>query len=325
MSQWAHSKTETVISRQRRQVLKGFRSRTNALATGLIAVTVLVPTSVAAQQQFQFVISARDAKGRVVTGLKRDEIVMLENGVANEIVKVEPFHMPVKLTIAVDNGISSHDALSHYRTGLDGLVKALPPEIEVALLSMAPQPRFVVTSTLDRNRILRGVTSFAPEEATPRFADTLVEFSKRLQDELKKTNRFDSLPVLVLISTTSPENFSYRATEISAALQFLQARKTSIYVAMTTTSRANMGEQPMLAIPLVKATRGRYEALSNTARLATLLPEFGAEIAAQHTQHDTQVLVTAVRQQGLTGPLQNPRIELTRPNVKGEVSLDGLP
>ena len=109
---------------------------------------------------------------------------------------------------------------------------------------------------------------------------------------------------------------------------FLEARKTRVYVTMTTTmagAGTSQGEQPMVAIPLTKATHGRYEALANTSRLTTLLPEFGTEIAALHQLRYNQLLVTAQRQQGLKGQLQNPRIELTRPNVTGEVSLDGLP
>jgi hypothetical protein len=296
-----------------------------ALSAGLIAVTVLAPVSVAAQEQFQFVLSARDADGRPTTDLKRDEIVMLENGIANEIVKVEPFHVPVKLTIAVDNGIHSRDALAHYRSGLEGLARALPPEIEVALITMAPQPRFVVTSTLDRTRLRRGINGFAPEEATPRFADTLVEFSKRLQEEFNRTKRFDSLPVAVLVSTTSSEHTSYQTPQIATAMGFLQTRKTRVYVTMTTTNQGTQGQQPLLGIAVTKATRGRYEALANSSRLATLLPEYGAEIAALHKQRNNQILVTALRQPGLTGPLQNPRIELTRPNLTSDVSLDGLP
>jgi len=292
--------------------------------SGLIALTALAQTSVATQEQFQFVVSARDADGRALMDLQRDEIVMTEDGIANEIVKVEPFHVPVKLTIAVDNGILSRDALAHYRSGLEGLVKALPLDIEVGLLTMAPQPRFVVAPTLDRNRVRRGINGFAPEEATPRFADTLVEFSKRLQDEFTRTRRFDSLPILVVISTTSSEHTSYQNAQIRSAMGFLETRKTRVYFTMTTTTQGTQGQQPLLGIALAKATRGRYEALANSSRLATLLPEFGAEIAALHKQHDNQLRVTALRE-GVKGQIRNPRIELTRPNISGVVSLDGLP
>ena len=308
----------------------GFRGGVAAAAgwIALVALATLTPAIVRTQEQFQFVVSARDAGGRPVVDLRREEIVMLENGVANEIVKVEPFHIPVKLTIAVDNGIHSRNALVHYRAGLEGLIRKLPPDMEVALLSTAPQPRFVVRPTMDRVRLLRGINAFVPEDATPRFADTLVEFSKRLQEEFYRTKRFDSLPVILLVSTTAGENYSYRATEINTALDFLSTRKTRVYVAMTTTGidpTTDAGHQPTIAIPLVKATNGRYEALSNTSRLMTLLPEFGDEIAALHQRRNNQLLVTASRQEGLRGPLQNPRIELTRSNLKGQVSLDGLP
>jgi hypothetical protein len=294
----------------------------------LIAVLCVATAAVATQEQVQFVVAARNADGQPVTDLMRDEIVMRENGVANEIVKVEPFHLPVKLTIAVDNGILSRDALGHYRTGLDALIKALPADMEVAIISTAPQPRFVVTATTDRAKLLKGVTSFAPEEATPRFTDALVEYSKRLQDDFKKTKRLDSLPVLLLVSTTSAENSSYEAQQIRDALNFLATRKTRIYATMTTTMQgagATQPQQASIAIPLTKATRGRYEAIASSARLATLLPEYGADIAALHTQHNNQLLVTAARQQGLKGQLQDPRVVVTRPNVTAALSLDGLP
>jgi hypothetical protein len=303
----------------------GFRSRAIVLATGLIIAGVMLPTPVITQEQFQFVVAARDAEGRPVTDLKTSEVVMLENGKPNQIVKVEPFHVPVKVTIAIDNGILSREGLAEYRTGLEGLVKALPPEVEVAIIAMAPQPRFVVQSTSDRVRILRGLSAFAPENATPRFIDTLVEFSKRLQDDFKKTKRIDSLPVLVMVSTTSAQTTSYQATDLAAAVQFLEGRKIRTYVTMFTPlgQTKNQGDQPVVAMPLANATRGRYEAVNASSRLATILPEFGAEIAALHTQHHNQFLVTAARQSA--GPLQDPRIELTRPNVQGLVSVDGIP
>jgi len=305
--------------------MTGWRSR-SVIAAGVLAVTTLAPARVATQEQFQFVVSARDAEGKPLTDLKTDEVVMMENGKPNQIVKIEPFHLPVKLTIAVDNGVLSRNGLNHYRTGLEGLVKALPPEVEVAVIAMAPQPRTVQAFTNDKTRILKGINAIAPDNGTPRFADTLVEYSKRLKDDFNKTKRLDSIPVLLLVSTTAPQSTSYQATEIDTALQFMEQRKTRVYVTMAMTSqgpRGTEGDQPMIAMPLAKGTHGRYESLVDTARLATLLPEYGTEIATLHQQRYNQLLVTAARQ--TTGPLQDPRIELTRPNMTGEVSVDGFP
>ena len=293
---------------------------------------LLVPAFLFAQEEFRFVISVLDENGRPVSNVTRDEIVVTENGLGDEIVKAEQFPIPVKLTLAVDNGPLSADALVHYRSGLTGLVRALPGDVEITLITMSPQPLMVVRPTTDRVQLVRGINGFAPQEDSPRFTDTLVEFARRYESELQRIRRIDSVPVLVMISTSVTEAVSYAAPEITRALSFLEQRKARVHVAMLnvrreTTARAAIDDarQTMIAIPATKVTRGRYEALANSNRLATLLPEIGEEIAALHRRQVTQVLVTARRRSGLSGPLQNLQIGLTRKGLTGSVSLDGLP
>src|SRR5688572_30989631 len=91
-----------------------------------VVIAALAPALLAQDEEFTFVISVFDADGRPVRDLKRDEIVLSENGGFADIVKVEPFALPVQVTVAVDNGPLSGDSLVHYRTGLAGLVRALP-------------------------------------------------------------------------------------------------------------------------------------------------------------------------------------------------------
>src|SRR5688572_13965945 len=157
------------------------------------------------QEPFQFVVAALDSSGQPVANLTREDILFSENGVKNEVVKIEPLRIPIRLTIAIDNGPLSRDALSHYRAGLEGLVKALPADVEVTLITTAPQPLPVVRPTTDRVQILKGINGFAPQDEAPRFTDSLVEFSELYQNEFNKTKRFDSIPILVTISTTATE------------------------------------------------------------------------------------------------------------------------
>lgn len=308
-------------------------SRTAGVFAAAAVAGLLVQAAPHAQgEEYSFVIAATDPSGRPVGDLKRDEIVLTENGVEAEIMSVKPFQMPVAVTIAVDNGPLSADALAHYRTGLTALIRALPADIEVTLITMSPQPMMVVQPTTDRIRLLRGVNAFAPQEESPRFTDTLVEFSKRYESALKETSRIASLPILLMVSTTAPEAVSYQPEEITRALQFLERRKAKVYVAMLSVNRGaspratiNDGRQTMVAIPATKITRGRYEPLANSNRLTTLLPEMGAEIAALHRRQVNQLFVTARRQPGHRGPLQNGQIGLTRKGLTGSVTLDGLP
>jgi hypothetical protein len=300
-----------------------------AALTALLAPAALL---VAQDEEFTFVLSVFDQRGQPVRDLRRDEIVLTENGGVAEIVRVEPFTMPVELTIAVDNGPLSADSLPHYRNGLTGLVRALPADVAVTLITTSPQPMAVVPQTTDRLRLLRGITGFAPQDESPRFTDTLVEFARRYEAEMRRTSRIDSVPVLVMVSTTVTEAVSYAAPEITRAISFLEQRRAKVYVAMLNVRRAvgpgasiDDARQTMIAIPATKVTRGRYETLANSSRLATLLPEMGMEVAALHRRHANQLLVTARRGPGLGNVLKNPQIGLTRKGLTGSVSLDGLP
>jgi hypothetical protein len=277
---------------------------------------------------FEFYISASNQTGAPVTDLRAEDVLMSENGVQQQVVKIEPVSIPLKLTIAVDNGVDSGDALVHYRSGLTGLVDALPPDVEVTLITIAPQPRVVVKST-DRTQIVRGINGFAPEQARPRFSDALVEYSRDLEKESRNKGAKPYVPVMLMLSTAANEQSSYQPKEIEKAVGFLIARKARLNVVMmsTRTGQASSVEtlnsqlQAVIAIPAVKMTNGRYEALAVSSRVATLLPEWGKDLAALHTRQANQFRVTVERKAG--GPLQSPRIEIARQGLAGTVSIDG--
>ncbi len=143
-----------------------FNRRSAAIVAALVA-SAIVLVSAQTPQVFQFVVSATDAAGAPVTDVGREDVLMSENGVRQQVVKVEPLAIPIKLTIAVDNGLDSGEAFAHYRTGLTGLIEALPPDVEVTLITTSPQPRTVVKPTTDRTQLLKGVNAFAPESSRP--------------------------------------------------------------------------------------------------------------------------------------------------------------
>lgn len=282
------------------------------------------------QNLFQFVVSATDAAGTPVTDIKSEEVVMTEAGVRQQVVKVEPLSVPLKITIAVDNGTDSSDALSHYRAGLKGFVEALPDGVEVTLITIAPQPRMVVRPTTDKAQIFRAINGFAPEQASPRFTDAIVEYSERLQREARDNKTPAYVPIMVMLSTTSTQQTSYEAPEITKGMNFLVARRArlNIIIMSTRTGQAtspetlNASVQAIIGQPVVKATNGRYEALAASSRVATLLPEWGKDLAALHQRQANQVRVTVQRAQG--GNLNNPQIELARPGLNGQVTIDGI-
>jgi hypothetical protein len=305
------------------------RSLARILALTLMASGVVYAQQVQPNQLLVF-ISAVDASGMPVTDLKPEEVAMTENGAPGKVVSLDRHQLPVKLTIAIDNGNESTSALGALRTGLTGLVGALPPDVEVTLITMS-QPQTVVRPTADRALIAQGISRFGPEpRAVAKFSETLVEYAQRIDKDFKD-KKLTYAPVLVVVSTSAPEIENVEPDTIQKALNTLQTRGARVSVIMYTTtptntdSVANMkqGRQALIAAPIVKASRGKFETLVAFNRLETLLPEWGKDIAASHAKQINQFRAVIDRPGGATGQLNNLGLRLTRTGIDGSVSPDG--
>lgn len=308
--------------------------RPGSLARVLLVITLLASGVTYAQQvkpnQLQVFISAVDASGAFVTDLKPEEIAFTESGAPGKVASLDRHSLPIKLTIAIDNGKESTPAMATLREGLTGLVAALPPDVEVTLITMS-QPQTVVRPTTDRAQITQGIGRFGPEPgAVAKFSETLVEYAQRIEKDFKD-KKLTYAPMVVFVSTSTPELENVEPDTIQKALNTLQTRGARVSVAMFTTtptnteSVANMkqGRQALIATPIVNASKGKFETLVQFNRLATVLPEWGKEIAASHTKQINQFRAVIDRPGGATGPLNNLGLRLTRPGVNGSVSPDG--
>ena len=309
--------------------------RPGLVARVIVAIALIASGVIYAQQvppnQLLVFISATDANGAPLTDLKPEEVAMTENGVAGKVASLDRYNLPIKLTIAVDNGQDSTTALAAMRTGLTGMVEALPADVEVTLITMAPQPSMFVKPTTDRAQLTRGISRFGVESSeAPRFSDMLVEYAERLDKDFKD-KKLTYFPMLVIVSTSAPENSSVQRDTIEKGMKTLLSRGARISVAMVSTkptdaeSVANLktGRQALIATPLVNATKGKFETMVAFSRLSTLLPEWGKEIAASHTKQTNQYRVVIDRPGGATGPLNNLGMRITRPGANGSVSADG--
>ena len=301
----------------------------------LFAVTIAASAGTRAQQslqpnQLQVFISAVDASGTPVTDLKAEEIAMTENGAPGKVVSLERHNLPIKLTITVDNGRESVSALAALRTGLTGLVEALPPDVEVTLITTAPQPAMVVRPTTDRAQILRGISRFGVEsDDSARFSDALVEYADRLEKDFKD-KKLNYAPMLVMVSTSAPESSSLQRDTIEKGLKILLSRGARVSVAMTTTKPTDAdavdslknGRQALIATPIVNASGGKFQTVLPFGALATVLPEWGKEIALSHFKQTNQFRAVIERPGGATGALNNLGLRLTRAGITGSVSAD---
>lgn len=263
---------------------------------------------VSAQRQLQFFASFVDAFGEVVTDVLPEEVHILENGAEGRVVRLEPIDWPVRVTVLVDNGVGMADHLLQIRNGVRGLVEALPDGVEVSILSTAPQPRWVVRPSRDREAVLEGVFRLTPDRGSPRFVEALEEATERIAKE--EGNFF---PVIVVLGSTTAEDSFVARQNIERMLRRLYERAATVHVVMVTTPgqalrEVNGAYQTSVGSAVAELTGGRYEALAAVTRVATLLPEIGAQVAASHLRQSRQYRVTFERPAGASGPAGEVRV-----------------
>ena len=284
-----------------------------ALSAGRVAVQ--------AQQEQRLFISLTDQSGIPVTDLKAEEVTVMEDGQRRDTVGLEPINWPMKLTVLVDNGPGATAGLVELRGGLRGFFDEVPADVEVSLLTITPQPRWVVRPTTSREEVLKGIDLVAPDSGAARFIDAVAEAAERIDRD-----KSDHFPVIVLVATDGAEGSSARERDIERLVKRIQENAATVHVAMLSLGgqRASIGgRQVQLGLFLTEATGGRYESFAAGTRLTTLLPELGRQIARSHERQRHQYRITYRRPAGVGAPSQGISATTSRSGVQGTMSLDG--
>ena len=311
-------------------------------ATVLVAFVVTVCAVVYGQESSVVYLLAVDQKGTPVLDLKVSDITIKEDVGPSTIVSVQRFGWPIKVTVLVDNGPRTTEALVHYRSGLKKFFDGLPPDVPVSLIATAPNPRWLVRETKDRTQIEKGVNLITIDEGLGRFSDALVEYADRLDDEFRKVEPPQLppyLPVLVSIATTHQDGSEVRREYNLKMITLLRKHRVWTNMIMVSPVRAlsepgglptidaDEGQNAYIAKTVQEATRGRYVPItgSGTSALSSkILPELAQDIALRYLKQMTQYRIVFERPPDAKGPMKNFSLALlNHPGAKIVVSTDG--
>ena len=312
--------------------------RVASLVVGLAAASI----AVRGQAQATIYVFAVDQAGTPVLDLKMSDISIKEDAGPSSIVSVRRFGWPLKVTVLVDNGPRTSDALAHYRTGLKKFFAGLPPNVPVSLVATAPNPRWLIRETNDPVQIEKGVGRITPDEGLGRFSDALGEYASRLDEEFRKVTAEQMppyLPVLVSIATTHQDGSLVRRE--SNLKMITSLRKHLVWTNMIMMSPVRSATEPgglpvvdsdegqnaEIAKAVQEVTRGRYVPVTgsgSSALSSTILPELAQAITLRYIRQMTQHQIVLERPVGASGPMKN--FALTLLNHQGAkivVSADG--
>lgn len=271
------------------------------LLVGVALAVCVAATDARAQQQFQIYASVADASGKALTALEPADLKVMEDGVDAKVVKAEPVNWPVKVQLLVDNGIGlGAGNIQTLKDGIKGLIEALPDNLEVTIVTTAPQPRFLVRPTTDKAMMIDGLGRLAPDSGAGRFVESMNEATQRIEKD--KTDQF---PIIISFATSSGDA-NVRDNDVKSIFARIQKKPTTVHVVLlnaTTGSSSGGANQTQVGLAVTQATRGRYESIAAPTRIATLLPEIGKQVAESVAKQSKQFRITVERPAGKSGDL----------------------
>jgi len=287
-----------------------------AVGVGLLSAAVAAQTS----KQIQIFASILDGTGAPATKVEPGDLRLMENGKEAKVTKVEPVNWPVKMQILLDNGVGIGSAnIQQLKNGVQGLIAALPENLEVTLVSTAPQPRFLLKPATDRAAVQKGLDLLAPDGGTGRFVESLNEATQRIERD-----KADYFPVIISVATTSGDR-DVRDSDVERIMQRLEKRPTTVHVVLYNSGSSSSGgaNQTNIGMSVTKFTGGKFENVNSATRIVSLLTEFGKTVATSVERQSHLFRITADRPAGASGDVGQVSMGAKAPLQTAGLSFDG--
>jgi hypothetical protein len=215
----------------------------------------------------------------------------------------------VKVTLALENSRALSDQLVLERMGAKDFVNALPDGMEVTIVSTAPVPRVVKTTT-DRAAMIKAIDAVTPDSSSGRFLEAYMDWVKRVD---KDKNKGAYMPVLVLVGSTYGEEL-VNLKDLNAAMDRLPTLGATVYsllMSAKTLHGSAADAQFTVGQDSARMTNGKFEEVFNVQRIQAALGELGAQVAKLQTGGGGAYVVTVQRAGG--APAQMGPLSLSAP------------
>ena len=255
------------------------------------ALFILVGAPAAQAQEHTLHVAVADAAGNPVPGLAEGDIIVQWDGENLETTEFEAVDWPVRLTVFIDNGDNATTAIPQVREGLRALLRTLPGEIEVAMLTTGRQPRWITRHTTDRAELEGNIANIAPDSgAGATFNDALIEETNRIHDDDDR----EYYPVIIMIATDGADLSRSQQGRVDQMVERMVENSVEVHTLLFVSGNA-LGSGSMAAgvgEALVPVTRGTFERITVPTVLVERLEALGRDIARKHRFVSNQYRIT---------------------------------
>ena len=320
--------------------MRGIQRRLGLVLAGL-GIVVMLPLGIRAQDSSAVYMFVLDKANVPVLEINPADITIVEDAGPAKVSTVTRYGWPLKVTVFVDNGPGTSESLVHLRNGLIKLFEGIPRNIPVSLITLAPNPRWLIRDSKDLVQLKDAVGLLTSDEGYGRFSDALSEYAERLDREFLKVEEGlpPYLPVLVSIATTNIDGSDVRKERNEKMLLSLRKHRVWTHQIMVTPARrtnepgdvSNLdvddGQNDAVAQLVRRVTQGSYVPVSGAATTGlstTILPDVAQAIAFRFLKQMTQHRIVFERAAGATGPMKNFKLSLANhPGARVLLSTDG--
>jgi VWFA-related protein len=193
-----------------------------ALATAVALASVIGSSRTHAQagdRERTLFVSALDEKGEPIEMLAPGDVIVREDGVRREVLRVSRATEPIDIALLVDNSASADDSITHMRDALRRFTGKMAGNNQIALVALADRPTILVDYTSDLKRLENGIGRLFPMSMSGMtLLDAIVEVSRGLgrretprvaivaviNDGVEFTNRYYRDVIEVLTTASAP-------------------------------------------------------------------------------------------------------------------------
>lgn len=200
---------------------------TSALGVALAAAALLGQPAPAAAQSVErtMFVSALDAKGAPVEQLAPSDVLVREDGVAREVLRVRRATTPMQIAVLVDNSAATAPDITNLREAILTFVKAMAPGNEVSLVAYADRPTILTNPTANLVLLEQGIGRiFAQPNAGGYVLDAILETCRGF------VKRGAERPVIVVFATETVEFSHAHADQVIDELKAAGAALHALFL-----------------------------------------------------------------------------------------------
>jgi len=258
--------------------MKNHRLAAGVILLGIAALAATAHLAAQAQQRALFV-TALDKSGNPVDELQPSDVIVKEDDVTREVLRIGRATEPMQVAILVDNSQAAERYIRDYREALPAFVAALTADEqvsgkhEIALIALGERPTILTDYTSDQARIQKAIDRvFHSSGSAVYFLDGIIETSQGI------TKRGNLRPVIVAIITEGPDLSERHFRQV---LDPLRTSGAALHIVTLGTPRNMEDDRNMVLDAGPKQSGGSFSTILVGTALPGRLKQLANEITHQ--------------------------------------------